>query len=275
MSFLLATNDDGIDAPAVLPLLHALGSLGTVHGVFPDGERSWIGKAITRYGELDVRSVEREGLDIRSVSGFPADCVQLGLHSLFHTQPELVVSGINLGYNHGSAFVAGSGTIGAAAEAALAGVPAIAFSAGTIPGEQSFAAWREQVMQPEARSDWERVAAVTADIVSDVLRVGFPPGVHVLSVNMPFDADLSTERRICRVAPTRYDALFRSNGNGAFVHGYRGELHRLDDAAGSDLQAAEDGAISITPLQLADSVPSGRLPATAFDLERPSPGLNR
>jgi 5'-nucleotidase len=269
MSYLLVTNDDGVDSPSVVPLMQALSDLGPVRAVFPDGERSWIGKAITRFDELEVGVIEREGLVIHTASGFPADCVQLGMHSLFDAPPDFVVSGINMGYNYGSAFAAGSGTIGAAAEAALAGIPAMAFSAGTVAGEQTFQEWRERVMAPAARPEWERVAAVVADIVADVRRIGFPSGVDVMSVNMPFDAGLGTTRRICRLASTRYDGLFRRNGDGSFVHAYRGELHRLASVAGTDLEAADQGVISITPIRLPHSIPESELSAVAFELERP------
>ena len=104
MSYILVTNDDGIDSPALLPLARELAKLGRVRVVVPDGERSWIGKAISRWDELRVTRTERGGMEIFAVGGFPADCTNLGVHSLFDTPPELVVSGVNIGLNVGLGF---------------------------------------------------------------------------------------------------------------------------------------------------------------------------
>jgi len=128
MPTLLLTNDDGMDSPTLVPLAKALQDLGTVRIVVPECERSWIGKAISRFETVRLRTVERDGLTLHAVAGTPADCVSLGVHELFPQPPDLVVSGINLGLNFGTAFVLSSGTVGAAIEAALAGVPGIAFS---------------------------------------------------------------------------------------------------------------------------------------------------
>ena len=91
MKFLL-TNDDGIDAPALVPLARALAELGQVSVVVPDRERSWVGKAITRFDPVSVEETSREGIVMHAVSGYPADAVQLGIHALGLPHPDLVVS---------------------------------------------------------------------------------------------------------------------------------------------------------------------------------------
>jgi hypothetical protein len=128
MPTILITNDDGIDSPTLVPLARCLRRLGTIRVVVPEAERSWIAKAITRFEALRVVPAEREGIAMHAVTGTPADCVSLGVHTLFDGPPDLVVSGINLGLNYGLAFLLSSGTVGAALEACLAGIPAIAFS---------------------------------------------------------------------------------------------------------------------------------------------------
>ena len=104
MSFILVTNDDGADSPALLPLARAMAKLTPVRVVVPDGERSWIGKAISRWEDVVTRTETREGIELIRVSGSPADCANLGVHTLFDDRPELVVSGVNIGLNTGSAF---------------------------------------------------------------------------------------------------------------------------------------------------------------------------
>ena len=145
---ILVTNDDGIDSPALLPLVQALGALGRVRVVVPNGERSWIGKAITRWNELCAREVERDGISIWTVDGYPADCANLGIHSLYEDRPDWVVSGVNIGLNTGLGFFLSSGTVGAAMEGWIAGIPSLAFSVGIQDSDRS---WK-----PQATSDANR-----------------------------------------------------------------------------------------------------------------------
>ena len=80
VGFILLTNDDGGDSPALIPLARAIAELSPVRVVVPDGERSWIGKAISRWQDVETRSDERDGIEMIRVSGAPADCVNLGVH---------------------------------------------------------------------------------------------------------------------------------------------------------------------------------------------------
>ncbi|MGD2051373.1 MAG: 5'/3'-nucleotidase SurE [Acidimicrobiia bacterium] len=249
MSYLLVTNDDGVDSPALVPLVQALRRIDRVEVVVPDRERSWISKAISRHDPLTVEQVTR-GDDVAAyaVSGYPADCVQLGVHNFFEDRPRLVVSGVNIGSNHGSAFASCSGTIGAAAEAANAGVPALAFSARSTG---SWPEWVQWAWSPEAVGMWERMAAIAADIVEVILAEGFPPGVDVVNVNMPHEADLTTERRVTRLAATRYGPLFAPAGEFMLAHAYDGVLDVVGDPAGTDIGEGDAGYVTITPLRFA------------------------
>src|SRR5262245_7815162 len=83
LGYILVTNDDGVESPALLPLVHQLRNLGEVRVAVPAKERSWIGKAISRWDELAVKSVVRDGIEILTVDGYPADCTNLAVHSLF------------------------------------------------------------------------------------------------------------------------------------------------------------------------------------------------
>jgi 5'-nucleotidase len=244
MSWILVTNDDGIDARALAPLARALGALAPVRVVVPDGERSWVGKAITRAAPITVTPAERDGVEMLACSGFPADCVQLGVNTLFDGPPLLVVSGINLGYNHGSAYLQSSGTLGAAMEACLAGVDGLAVSAGV---ESDFAAWRDWALTDDSIPMWERLAAIAADLTAAMLEAG-PIGVTI-NANLPHEADRDTERRLTTVARTGYDRLFREESPGTYVHDYRGGLHHRAAVEGTDVDAAADGVVSITPVK--------------------------
>jgi 5'-nucleotidase len=252
VNWTLLTNDDGIDSPALLPFADELDGRGELRIVVPDHERSWVSKAITRFDPIDAGRQERGGREIRTTSGYPADGVQLAVHALFETAPGLVVSGINLGYNHGAAFLLSSGTVGAAMEARLSGVPAVAFSAGIMTGD--YPAWRAHIRSPAAEDDWRRLAELCAGILDDVVVSGVLDLADVVSVNVPYVADVGTPRRVTSVARVGYDRLFRRTEDGRYAHDFGGAFLRFDPLDGSDVDAAHDDAVAITPVRLPEAV---------------------
>jgi 5'-nucleotidase len=251
MPTILITNDDGIDSPILPPLAGALQRVGNVRTVVPDRERSWIGKAISRFDRLTVRPVELEGRSCAAVSGTPADCVNLALFELFPDRPDIVVSGINLGLNFGTAFVLSSGTVGAAIEAWIAGVPAIAFSmalpqdAYGLSGEERTARLGDLPL---------RAAVVAGEITERIIRHGFPTGVDLFSVNMPANVEPGTPRRVTPIARTAYASLFAGDED----TGYRHSIRRYElsaPAPGSDVEVVRAGEVSIAPMRLDLSAP--------------------
>jgi len=249
VGYILVTNDDGVDSPALLPLVHELRALGPLRVAVPAGERSWIGKAISRWDELAVERVVRDGVEIAVVDGFPADCTNLGVHSLFGGPPELVVSGVNIGLNIGLGFFLSSGTIGAAMEGWIAGIPALALSVGRV-GEDR--AWKGEAVANPDHPVWKRAARVGADVVRSVRASGYPEGVDLISVNYPADADVDTPRVVTELAVVGYDRLFRSKGDGIFVHDFDGALRDVDRVPPeSDIAVVKSGRVSITPIRLA------------------------
>jgi 5'-nucleotidase len=163
MSRILVTNDDGIHAPGLTALEHALAPLGDVLVVAPDSERSATSQSITIHSPLRVYAIDERRY---AVSGTPADAVILALHQLMKTPPALVVSGINAGANLGENLIY-SGTVAAALEATLHGVPAVAVS-----------------LAARKNLDFTVAAAFAAELAAKVLREGLPPGV-MLNVNVP------------------------------------------------------------------------------------------
>lgn len=255
MHTILITNDDGIDSPTLVPLARALQRLGTVRVVVPSTERSWIGKAISRFDVVQAQATEREGVPMYAVSGTPADCVSLGVHTLYPDPPDLVVSGINLGLNFGLAFILSSGTVGGALEAWIAGVPGVAFSmaipndAYGLSGAQRLAALGDRPAS---------AAVVSAEIVATITQEGFPDAVDIFSVNMPADVTLETPRSVGRVTRSRYGKLFVPGPEGGYLHRFH-SLTALDTHADGDMQAVARGAVAITPLRfdLTAQLPTG------------------
>ena len=255
MDWILVTNDDGADAPSLVPVARAMEAIAPVRVVVPDVERSWVGKAITRFDPLRVEVVERHGYQIHTTTGYPADCTQLGIHALFDTPPRLVFSGINVGYNHGAAYLQSSGTVGAALEASLSGIDAVAASTGSI--RIPWREWRTWAWTPESVPMWERLGELAAGIARTFFAAA-PLGV-VASVNLPAEADHSTERRLTTVADVGYSQLFSRTDDGTYVHDFGGVFREFESLEGTDVQAAWDEVIAISSVR---ATPGSPLPET-------------
>ena len=251
MTTLLITNDDGIDAPALIPLAQAMRTLGEVVVAAPSRERSWIGKAISRHREIEVREGEHDGIPMWAIDGYPADCVQVGAYGLLGELPDYVISGINIGTNKGSAFSTVSGTVAAAIEAANIGVPGVAFSA---MSEGLWREWGPWAASSDSVEMWTRLAAVAADIVATIIDAGFPAGVDALSVNLPAASEIATPRRVTTLARTSYGSLFKAD-NAVYRHDWDGILYTDGDVSGSDVDVLDKGMVSITPIRMANTAP--------------------
>lgn len=126
---ILVVNDDGIHAEGIRRLAEMAVQLGEVWVAAPDSQRSAMSHSITPHGDIIVKQTEFpvDGVRAFSISGTPADCIKIGIRYLMKEKPDIVFSGINNGYNAGLDILY-SGTVGAAMEAVLNGIPAIAFS---------------------------------------------------------------------------------------------------------------------------------------------------
>jgi 5'-nucleotidase len=177
---ILIVNDDGILAPGLAALREAVASLGEVVVIAPDSPQSAVGRALTLHGPIVCEPVEVGGQFWGiGVGGRPADCVKLAVRELMDARPDLVLSGINAGANVG-VNVYYSGTVAAAAEGALLGIPSIAFSL-DISGEMNFALsakYCRQVLDglltlPMAHGD-------LVNVNIPILKNGNPRGVKVV-----------------------------------------------------------------------------------------------
>src|SRR6476620_780140 len=125
---ILVTNDDGITAPGIRNLVDAVKDLGNIVVVAPDKPQSGMGHAITIGHPLRLHPVQTfEGIEAYQCTGTPVDCVKLAVDKILHRKPDICLSGINHGANH-SINVIYSGTMSAAMEASIEGIPSIGFS---------------------------------------------------------------------------------------------------------------------------------------------------
>jgi 5'-nucleotidase len=227
---ILVTNDDGIHSPGIKALAEALRKVGDVAVVAPDRERSAVGHALTLHHPLRAVQI---GHDAFSVDGTPTDCVNLGIHNLISFKPDLVVSGINRGGNLADD-VTYSGTVSAAMEASLMGIPAFAVSLVTEGiGEHYHAA-----------------AGFAAQLAREVFTRGLPADTF-LNVNVP---DLPGEALrpplITSQGKRRYEGLIvdKVDPRGRKYYWIGSGEQTFLDLEGTDYHAVSRGHISITPL---------------------------
>jgi len=229
---ILCTNDDGYLAKGLQVLASAARPLGRVTVVAPDREQSATSHSLTLHHPLRSRRASDGAL---VVDGTPTDCVILALNALMDQRPDLCFSGVNHGANMGED-VLYSGTVAAAMEATVLGIPAVAISY-TGPDFESIEGWE---------------AALTELLRGIVERPDFPPST-LLNVNLPPIAPEEVKGvRTTSLGERRYaDSLTRAldpSGREYFWIGGGAREWRGDE--GSDFQAIEDGYISVTPLHL-------------------------
>ncbi|MEM1054914.1 MAG: 5'/3'-nucleotidase SurE [Bacteroidota bacterium] len=235
---ILLANDDGIDAAGIAALAFALDGLGEIAIVAPFEEQSAVSHAITIRQPMRVYDWPFEGasgpLWARAVTGTPADCIKMACQRLLPRMPDLVVSGINHGPNT-AVNVLYSGTVGAATEACILGIPSVAVSHGE---------WRPD--------DFEGAGLAARRVAEHVLAKGLPPGV-LLNVNVPGGTpDDIAGVRITRQARSRWEEEFeeRRDPMDRPYYWLGGQFIDLDEGADTDLNALREGYVSVTPLQI-------------------------
>ena len=233
---ILVTNDDGIAAPGIRTLIEVMLDLGDVVVVAPDSPQSGMGHAITINSTLHLEKVViDDGKQPEySCSGTPADCVKLAVNEILGRRPDLCVSGINHGSNS-SINVIYSGTMSAALEAGIEGIPAIGFS----------------LLDYNYNANFEASKSFVKQIAQNVLNNGIPKNV-VLNVNIP---NLSRSEikgvKICRQAKANWEEEFdkRKTPQGKDYYWLTGKFVNLDNGEDTDEWALENGYVSVVPVQ--------------------------
>ena len=230
---ILVTNDDGITAPGIRTLIKVMNRIGDVVVVAPDSPQSGMGHAITINDTLYCREehIDNGPQKEYSTSGTPADCVKLAVHELLNRKPDLCVSGINHGSNS-SINVIYSGTMSAAIEAGMEGIPAIGFSLLNYNWDADFGPTEQYI----------------ETICQNVLKNGLQKGI-ILNVNFPNKTIKGT--KICRQANANWVEKFdkRRSPMGRDYYWLTGEFINQDHGEDTDEWALEQGYVSVVPVQ--------------------------
>lgn len=232
---ILVTNDDGITAPGIRALVEAVKGFGRIVIVAPDSPQSGMGHAITVNEPLRMSQSKEYGkLEAYSTSGTPVDCVKLGIYEILKFSPDLIVSGINHGSNV-STNVLYSGTMSAAVEGALEGIPSIGFS----------------LLDYSMNADFKPAQKVVKSVVKEVLQKGMPEGI-CFNVNIPkLPSNKIKGIKICRQAHAFWEDKFdlRNDPLGKPYYWLTGEFKSYDESSDTDIWALEHGYVSLVPTQ--------------------------
>jgi 5'-nucleotidase len=233
---ILISNDDGYDAKGINDLAEMVRKYGDIIIVAPDSGRSGAALSITCKDPVMVKLIKQEeGLAIYSCSGTPCDCVKMAFEKILPKRPDLVLSGINHGDN-ASISLHYSGTVGAALEACMKGIPAIAFSLKTCKKECDFSPFTHVIQ------NW----------VNKVLEEGLPTDT-CLNINFPEVSKLSGSK-VCRMARGIWHTEWLEAGKdteGRSIYTLTGTFNNLEpDAEDTDYWAIDHNMAAITPLKL-------------------------
>ena len=258
----LVTNDDGIDSVFLHQFVEALIPNFEVNVAAPSTEQSWIGRAISRHKSIKVLKSETlfpDNVNAWSISGTPTDCVNIALGHLLEGPPDIILSGINLGYNTTEILILSSGTIAGAIEGSLWGFPSIAFSQ-EIPKHLY-----EEIHSNKGISSGDFYNVVQASVkkaaeiaLQQIQNKSDFTKNRVLNVNFPKNMNGNTNTEWTRPEKIHLGSLFRKDSNGNYCFEYTNGK-RVCKHPNTDRSALRRGNISISLLdfgQISLTLPS-------------------
>ncbi|MCC6043020.1 MAG: 5'/3'-nucleotidase SurE [Candidatus Verstraetearchaeota archaeon] len=240
----LLVNDDGVHSAGIAALRGELSEDFKCFVVAPNRERSGIGKALTVGEVIRVEVLTTRHGEAYSISGTPADAVLLALHKLLDDKPDIVVAGINLGPNLGIDDILNSGTLGAAMEAAIHGIPSIAVSyciAREFDDDVALQALNDPGLRLAAR--------MARTLARMIIEEGMPEDVDVISINVPDYRNGIRGVRITRPSKKGYPDIHVVREGGYAIARWDLTLYP-EDSEDTDVEAVRSGYVSLTPLNL-------------------------
>ena len=245
----MVTNDDSVQSNGIVELARAASRYAEAIIVAPEQPQSAAALSMTFHKPLRVTRVRRDRFECYAVSGSPGDCVMVGVNKVLPRRPDLVVSGINIGDNNTYQDILASGTVAAALESAITGIPAIAFSM-EVSGESMFALEYDQ-------PDFANASIIAGEIIRDVLENGMPEGAEILNVNFPQKVQANTPIKLTEVGRRKYTdkVIVRRDPRGRAYYWLFGErLSSFPERTDAEAVVVKRH-VSITPIVLRMSGP--------------------
>ena len=215
---ILLTNDDSFDSPLFHILYDVLKAQGhQLTCIMPATEQSWKGKSMTRFGKLILEEKNIDGRTFHTFEGSPADCVNFGIYQLCkENSPDLIISGVNMGYNVSLSYILSSGTIGAAMEGYLADLPSLSLSQQLIP--ELYQYWYEHRSFPEDASIHlkKQITEILKSFESQLETLKNSKGLWALE--MPYELKGGWEIVNSFPSKAHYGNAFVKNEDGTYSH---------------------------------------------------------
>ncbi len=241
----LISNDDGITASGILAAKKAVENLCDTYVIAPETQQSGIGHALTLYEPLRVNEYTlKDGSLGYGVSGTPTDAVTLGLFEILEEHPDIMISGINTGYNLGQAELTTSGTLGAAIEAASFGIPTIAISLEVARDDIKFE-------NGEIEIDFDFAGKMLNKLAKIVLKKGLPEGIDLLNVNIPANP-INEEFEVVKLGKRMYipNIEERLDPRGKSYYWIGGEPYDFDEPGTDGYELRRGQKTTVTPLKI-------------------------
>lgn len=239
---ILLTNDDSYDSPLFHILYDVLKERGhKLTCIMPATEQSWKGKSMTRFGKLKLEQQLIDGREFHTFEGAPADCVNFGLYKLCDSVPDLVVSGVNMGYNVSLSYILSSGTIGAALEGYLGGVAALSLSQQLIP--ELYKYWHDHRSFPKDASDH---LLSQLNEVFDKFEKQLPEltkSKELWALEMPYQLKENWDIKDSYPSLSHYGSAFVENEDGTYSH--CSPRLENDTDPGSDISIMTGGDVAL------------------------------
>ena len=241
----LLSNDDGVTASGILASKKAVEDLCETCIVAPERQQSGIGHALTLFEPLRVNTHKlRDGSIGYGVSGTPTDAVTIALFKIMDEKPDLMISGINTGFNIGKAELTTSGTLGAAMEAASFGIPTIAISQEVTRDDIKFE-------NGEIGIDFDFAGKMLNKLAKIVLKKGLPEGIDLLNVNIPANPS-DEEFEVVKLGDRMYSPIVqkRLDPRGKPYYWINGDLYELNEPGSDGYELRVEQKTTITPIKL-------------------------
>ena len=241
----LISNDDGVTASGILAAKKAVEDLCDTCIVAPETQQSGIGHALTLYEPLRLnKHVLRDGSIGYGISGTPTDAVTIGLFELLDEKPDIMISGINTGFNLGQAELTTSGTLGAAIEAASFGIPSIAISQEVARDDIKFE-------NGEVEIDFDFAGKMLKKLTKIVLKKGLPEGIDLFNVNIPSNP-VNEEFEVVKLGKRMYTPVIdkRLDPRGKPYYWINGDLYEGDGPGSDSYELRKEHKTTVTPLKI-------------------------
>jgi len=248
---ILLSNDDSLSSPFLSATAKALSKIGEVLIVVPQSEQSWIGRAYSRHKKLTLKRVDFLDFDCHTIDGTPADCVNIALNHIYKdSQPDIVVSGMNIGHNTGFPLLLSSGTFAAAVEGASQNILSFALSKHLDNKHYESCRLRHENIPTELEVTLKNACNHATSFIKKIAEENSTKSNCIYNLNYPSEFDLSNEFKLCKTANVETPSFYKQNPDGTFEFQYA--IGKVLDKELTDLYCMQNNIACYSKINLYD-----------------------